>query len=113
LGTNHVPSPEEFTYIRERLIPLHVERSLGLETEVKTATATLAALLREQRIQSELLEAHKALLTPMRRLIPDVLLEIFYHCHDQHLEAPMRLARVCHTWREIVLSTPTLWNVAM
>ena len=113
LATNYTPSPEECDSIRKYHIPLHVERCLALDAQVLHAQTALAALQSEQRRQYDLLHAHKALLTPMRRLIPDLLLEIFRHCHDQFVEAPMRLSGVCRKWRELVLSTPTLWTLVL
>ncbi|KAF8519542.1 hypothetical protein JB92DRAFT_2898077, partial [Gautieria morchelliformis] len=111
LGTNHVPSPEECDLIRQSLIPFHIERYAALDAEINRIQPTLAALQREQRAHRELIDAHKALLTPMRRMVPDVLLEIFRHCQSDLLDSPMRLMSVCRSWRELVLSTPTLWKL--
>lgn len=113
LATNYIPSPEEVDLIRNYLIPIHYEKCLALDAQVQRARTELAALETEQQAQHDLLHAHKALLASMRRLIPDLLLEIFHHCHNQFVEAPMCLGRVCRKWRELVHSTPTLWTLVL
>jgi hypothetical protein len=60
---------------------------------------------------------HLALLTPARRLIPEVLSEIFIQCLPSfdHLSTqtpqgtPMYLGQICSGWRAVALSTPKLW----
>ncbi|KAJ7753818.1 hypothetical protein B0H16DRAFT_1544045 [Mycena metata] len=61
-------------------------------------------------------QAHMALLTPVRRLPRDIIQEIFIAClpEDRNcvmsaLEAPVLLGQVCSSWRTISLSTPRLW----
>ncbi|KIM41451.1 hypothetical protein M413DRAFT_445447 [Hebeloma cylindrosporum] len=57
-----------------------------------------------------------AILSPARRLLPDILREIFYHCVVQPYpilsatEAPMVLTRVCSLWRSVALSSPRIWT---
>ncbi|KAJ7597760.1 hypothetical protein C8J56DRAFT_920886 [Mycena floridula] len=58
-----------------------------------------------------------SILSPIRRLPPEMLQEIFMHCLPgssttsvTSREAPLLLGRVCKTWREISISTPTLWS---
>ncbi|TDL15445.1 hypothetical protein BD410DRAFT_699948, partial [Rickenella mellea] len=68
------------------------------------------------------------LLTPARRLLPELVGEIFTHTiHSEsseplwgrdcgsHLVFPLpqihlKLGRVCRRWRQIALSTPSLWS---
>jgi len=113
LDTNYVPSAEEESLVRHILIPRHTDRLLDLDSRVLEARHTLRILEREQQKQKELLHAHEALLTPMRRLIPEILLEIFYYCHARNHEMAIRLASVCRRWRDLVFSTPTLWNTIL
>ncbi|KAF8214956.1 hypothetical protein K438DRAFT_1435500, partial [Mycena galopus ATCC 62051] len=64
----------------------------------------------------EPIDAHRALLSPIRRVPKDILLEIFFSClsskHnapiDPH-EAPFVLGHFCRHWRSIACSTPMLW----
>ncbi|KAH6911028.1 hypothetical protein BKA70DRAFT_1269247 [Coprinopsis sp. MPI-PUGE-AT-0042] len=61
---------------------------------------------------------HRALISPIRHMPPDVLRNIFSHCvpHSapekvmQASEAPLLLAQICRHWRDLVISTPTLWS---
>ncbi|KAJ6489026.1 hypothetical protein C8R45DRAFT_826827, partial [Mycena sanguinolenta] len=60
-------------------------------------------------------DAHKALISPVRRLPPEVLQIIFIACLPPHrncaiaaTEAPIRLGRVCSAWRSISIYTPQL-----
>ncbi|KIJ51450.1 hypothetical protein M422DRAFT_158155, partial [Sphaerobolus stellatus SS14] len=111
LNTNYIPSPEEEYLIRKTIISQHTQRLQELDVRVEEAKKVLRELEREQRKEMELLQAHRALLSPMRRLIPDLLLEIFRHCHALNNEIPMRLASVCRQWRDFIKSTPTFWTV--
>ncbi|KAG7086395.1 hypothetical protein E1B28_002350 [Marasmius oreades] len=94
---------------------------------------SLESALRQLRGQQEELriyaQDHKAILSPARRLFPELWSEIFLWCLPEHLEhhlarrsagdnitdvsaldAPLLLTRVCSTWREIALSAPKLWS---
>lgn len=56
-------------------------------------------------------------LSPCQQIPLEIWEEIFVQClpDDEFIaisahSAPMLLARVCHPWRVLVLSTPRLWN---
>ncbi|KAJ7742570.1 hypothetical protein B0H16DRAFT_1563008 [Mycena metata] len=90
LGTNYCPSDEEV---------------LKLNAFLSTALCLPTV------------EAHRALLSPARRLPLDVLQEIFVACMPSHRncvmsaqETPVLLGRICSSWRDISLSTPRLWS---
>ncbi|KAJ7803486.1 hypothetical protein B0H14DRAFT_1637275 [Mycena olivaceomarginata] len=62
-------------------------------------------------------EAHKALISPLRQLPLDIIEEIFMACLPTHrncvmsaAEAPVLLGRICSSWRAISLTTPRLWS---
>ncbi|KIK55599.1 hypothetical protein GYMLUDRAFT_205520, partial [Collybiopsis luxurians FD-317 M1] len=51
-----------------------------------------------------------ALLSPVRRLPEDVLVEIFSIYIDNCISCPtMRLSQICSFWRKIILRRPRLW----
>lgn len=61
--------------------------------------------------------AHRALISPARRIPPEVLGEVFYHCLSKtpyitprDVESPMVLTQVCRYWRAVAMSTPLLWS---
>ena len=72
-----------------------------------------------QAIKSQLLktiEAHRALLSPVRYLPSEILQEIFLHYADDLgpnvtiATIPWRLGHISHRWRKIALSLPSLWD---
>ncbi|KAG7443791.1 uncharacterized protein BT62DRAFT_995822 [Guyanagaster necrorhizus] len=73
-----------------------------------------------QRLQEECdhtvtdLSDNKSLLSPIRRVPPDVLLHIFNLAADDSeiclTSPPFILRSICYTWRVLVLSSPSLWS---
>ncbi len=63
----------------------------------------------------------KSISAPIRRLPRDILLEIFSLCRPGPDDMPRLAARdypwtlghICHWWRDIVHSSPTLWSVVV
>ena len=71
---------------------------------------------RRQSIQ-EIINDYNIILSPARRLPPDVLREIFFHCLPTHRnpfmkssESPLLLTQICSSWRAIALSSPRIWS---
>ncbi|PFH46949.1 hypothetical protein AMATHDRAFT_125205, partial [Amanita thiersii Skay4041] len=53
--------------------------------------------------------------SPIQRLSPEILAEIFAHClnklHSNNIRhCPLLLCRVCSSWRALALHTPRLWS---
>lgn len=108
LHTNYCPSASEILDIKD-LLTEPLARLSTLDAEIKRSSDQRSAL-------SEEIEAHRALISPFRRLPLDVMEEIFTHCLPTHhnavmsvKEAPLLLGRVCSAWRSVTLSTPQLW----
>lgn len=64
---------------------------------------------------TQFIEAHKAILSPFRRLPTELIVEIFLHYrmkphHLKHNSVPWTLSHICHRWRIIALNMPTLWS---
>jgi len=81
----------------------------------------LDTLLKEQKARrQEILDTvnhHNIILSPLRRLPPDVLHEIFWHCLPTHRnsimassEAPLLLTQICSSWRSIAFASPRIWS---
>ncbi|KAJ7086330.1 hypothetical protein B0H15DRAFT_740640, partial [Mycena belliarum] len=108
LHTNYVPSETEAEAIKAHLIP-HASEASRLQALIEDLCA------RRQR-ELDYIAAHKALVSPARRLPQDVLQEIFLACIPtarnavmSAQEAPILLCRICSAWRTIALSIPALW----
>lgn len=115
LNSNYVPSDDEVAAIKELLVEPD-QKLQDITGEIEEVKAQLDKLLKEREDLNEQLKAHKALLSPARRLPPDVVQKIFLHClpTDRNpvmssKEAPVLLGRICSQWRDIALATPKLW----
>lgn len=88
-----------------------------LENEISRLQHRHKALSFEQRELNTFLEGPRSLLSPARRLLPEILQDIFYHClptsHNAVMsidEALLVLGRVCNRWQQVAYSTPRLWT---
>ena len=116
LHTNYTPTDSEILQIKQFLTePL--KRLSSLDAEIDRVQSILNELHRERCALSDEIEAHRALISPIRQLPLDVLGEIFVHCLPEgrnavmsSQEAPILLGHICSAWRSIALSTPWLWS---
>lgn len=114
--TNDPPTPQEIAAIRKALTAT-LDKVHALENEIVGLQKRYSSLRRESRELTAFIEDHKRLLSPARRLLPEILQEIFCHClpvaHNAILDArspPLLLGQVCSQWRQIAYSTPRLWT---
>jgi len=70
---------------------------------------------KREQVQKSI-DSYDVILSPARRIPPDILREVFYRCLTacrnptlSATEAPMLLTRVCSLWRSVALSTPQIW----
>ncbi|KAJ7937449.1 hypothetical protein B0H13DRAFT_2418564, partial [Mycena leptocephala] len=108
LGTNYCPTDEEVLEIQDLL----VQPTLRL----KRLDDEIADLQKARESLGTYVAAHRALISPVRRLPLDIVQEIFIAClpADRNCvmsasESPVLLGRICSSWRAISLSTPRLW----
>ncbi|KAK7033297.1 hypothetical protein R3P38DRAFT_790814 [Favolaschia claudopus] len=90
------------------------------DADIEGARSVLKGLLTEREQTHDALEAHRALLSPIRRIPPEVLGEIFIHClARQSMEPfvqasgdqfPLLLTQISSNWRNVALATPALWT---
>ncbi|KAF7330802.1 hypothetical protein MVEN_02419400 [Mycena venus] len=116
LRTNYCPSDEEIPQIKDLLTEPCI-RLKHLDDEITAMRQALDNLIGERDTLIEFVEAHKALMSPIRRLPFDIIEGIFAACLPTHRicvmsaqEAPVILGRICSSWRNISLSTPRLWS---
>ncbi|KAJ6472785.1 hypothetical protein DFH09DRAFT_1380341, partial [Mycena vulgaris] len=116
LGTNYCPQDREIFGIKTLLVD-PVRRLQRLDDEIADLRKALEKLAAERDSLDAYVDAHRALISPARRLPLDIIREIFIACIPTHRncvmsasEAPLLLGRVCGSWRTISLSTPRLWS---
>ncbi|KAJ7677611.1 hypothetical protein B0H17DRAFT_944665, partial [Mycena rosella] len=115
LATNYWPEDVEILDIKALLVE-PAQRLKCLDDEITDLQAALDSLREERGRIEAYVDAHKALISPARRLPFDIIQEIFLACIPAHRncamsssEAPVLLGRICSSWRTISLSTPRLW----
>jgi hypothetical protein len=98
---------------------MHLAR---LDAKIADLQFQLQALEAERRTTSISLEKNVAILSPLRRMPPEVLCEIFlwslpsFNSAVNRVsldanESPWVLAQISHLWRAIAVSTPRLWSL--
>lgn len=117
LMTNDPPQPSE-----EVLVQTEVARGQQqletLDREISTLQATLYSLQGRRGRVKKFVDDHIRILSPLRRacLPPEIITEIFHYFADaDHVTCNVsqgiwNLARVCRYWRNIAISSPSLWN---
>ncbi|KAF7296214.1 hypothetical protein HMN09_01090100 [Mycena chlorophos] len=115
LHTNTVPSDSECDEIRALLRPQR-PRIAQLAEDVARIQAILDEAVRARDELQAAIEAHEALISPMRRVPDDILSVIFLHTlpttRNTALildEGPLLLMQVCRYWRALTLAIPHLW----
>lgn len=109
LGTNFIPSESDVQLINAYLVePLSKITQLDLE---------ISRLQAERDEIYARIQPHQALLSPIRRLPLDIMEKIFLSCLPTQrnpamstLEAPLKLGRICSSWRSFAYSCPRLWS---
>ncbi|KAJ6559950.1 hypothetical protein B0H19DRAFT_1027685 [Mycena capillaripes] len=115
LHTNTVPSDSECQSIRDLLA--RPQKDLNdLTEELERLDALRKEISQKRRNLQRFIDAHHALLSPVRRLPEDVVRAIFMAClgSDRNpaisgQEAPLLWCQICRSWRTIALATPRLW----
>ncbi|KAJ6498739.1 hypothetical protein C8R45DRAFT_979681 [Mycena sanguinolenta] len=116
LGTNYCPPDAELPQIEALLVEPRLKLQ-SLDEEIAVLRQALDQLAEERDNLSTYVEAHQALLSPVRRLPIDIIGAIFMACLPTHRncamsaqEAPVLLGRICSSWRAISLEMPQLWS---
>jgi hypothetical protein len=110
LSSNHIPDEEERKLIREAIVEAEARISQIVENGEARGF--------EQRTLSTLEDfvcTHRALLSSIRYLPPELLQEVFllypetsrYHRWNK---PPFVLGQICRSWRKAAISLPALWD---
>ncbi|KAJ7879474.1 hypothetical protein B0H14DRAFT_3858352 [Mycena olivaceomarginata] len=109
-------SPDKELHEIKALLVEPCQKLKRLDDEIAVMRQALEKLAEERDTLLTYVEAHKALISPLRQLPLDIIEEIFMACLPTHrncvmsaAEAPVLLGRICSSWRAISLTTPRLW----
>ncbi|KAH9485846.1 hypothetical protein JR316_0002761 [Psilocybe cubensis] len=115
LTSNDEPSEEQVHEVRRLLMDPKQEAEY-LDAEIQKARSLLQELEEKRTKAGGTIRRYEAILSPIRRVPPDVLRVVFLYCLVTHRnpaisikEAPLLLTHVCSSWRTLALNTPALW----
>lgn len=80
-----------------------------LDQDISRLEDAIAELRRKRDERHSFLMAHKALVSPIRRVPPEIITEVFLHSAEGNFKSPVVLASICSRWRSIALFSPRLW----
>ncbi|KAJ7609117.1 hypothetical protein FB45DRAFT_1067140 [Roridomyces roridus] len=117
--SNDAPGSAELAFIRSVVSDTGARLDF-LDSEISRLRDRLEQLQAERAQLSEYHSQNVSILSPLRRMPPEVLVQIFLRTlppfDDSNGDAsdargsPWTLAQVSGRWREIALSTPSLWS---
>ncbi|THV05876.1 hypothetical protein K435DRAFT_594210, partial [Dendrothele bispora CBS 962.96] len=123
LRSRYTPTDSESTTISQLI--KECEADLGrFQKEIDMLRSTTAKLERDKHTLGLYLQDLRCISSPIRKLPPEVLIEIFRHVCCSAIDKgrgndlrsrrirnvpTLALASVCSAWREIVISTASLW----
>jgi hypothetical protein len=115
LTSNNPPSDVEETLVRNTIQSMRGEiTALKLEIDSYSSHPRSVATLEDRKATTiRNITAHESIISPWRRLPPELLQVIFLQTHrDPQTTStlPWSLSQVCQSWRTIVHDTPVLWN---
>lgn len=116
LKSNHAPTTTERQHAKA-IVSEKKEHLILLENRIDHILSLLEPLLRARDECKQLLSAHVNILSPARRIPPEIWSDIFTRClsEEEHIpidctQPPLLLTQICRKWRSFALSTPQLWT---
>ncbi|KAJ7879211.1 hypothetical protein B0H14DRAFT_2709652 [Mycena olivaceomarginata] len=114
LNTNRPPTDLEILCIQSAIVDKRAQK-MRLVAPIEAVQLLLYELSADCESLCEEIETHKATLSPIRRMPPE-LLSLIFACasqptlHDRRDTAPWAASQVSRRWRAIALSQPSLWT---
>jgi hypothetical protein len=116
LNTNHSPSHMEAGLIRTSISQVQADLA-EIDYELASMQTATAEIQRKRQSLLSFCEGHKHLLSPVRRIAPETLSDIFMWCLMEFWVDAFQscnhtricLSHVCRFWRDVALSTPKMW----
>ena len=116
LQNNDAPSESTILEVTESL-KVALNKLQEIQAEIQRPGKLMETVKMKHQSIQKIIDDHYSILSPARRLSPDVLHEIFFHCLPTHhssvmksLEPPLLLTQICSSWRVIALSSPRMWS---
>lgn len=119
LSSNEILSNIEQQDLRELLSEAETEVE-SLNSDICRLQVAQERLIERRAREIDRIERLRAGFAPHKKLVPEVLSQIFGWCMNGHLNSLARrdryglqawnLSRVCTGWRRIALTEPSLWN---
>ncbi|KAJ7629689.1 hypothetical protein DFH06DRAFT_708373 [Mycena polygramma] len=111
LESNEAPLDREIPIIHDNLLN-EEGRLAALDARIEELLATVAQLTERRDEVAERVRQHRAVLSPIRRLSPELLCEIFAATlsSGEWPRAPWHLGLICRSWRHAALSYSPLWG---
>ncbi|KAJ7140901.1 hypothetical protein C8R44DRAFT_604578, partial [Mycena epipterygia] len=114
---NDAPFGAEIPSIRGLLVSSQ-ERLNLLDSQIDDLQSTLARLIGERTETAEFVRQHTAVLSPFRRVPPELICEILAlalpctrRLHEYVVnQPPWRFGHICRSWRHAALAYPRLWS---
>ncbi|KAF7345145.1 F-box domain-containing protein [Mycena sanguinolenta] len=116
-ATNEPPRDAELPLIRS-IVQKTSARLASLDAEICRLKGRLSELEEERTALSVYLAQNRKILSPLRRMPPEILGEIFSWSQpsDHHPTFSTKnchwvLTYICSAWRAVALSKPSLWSI--
>ncbi|KAK0222572.1 hypothetical protein EDD85DRAFT_260118 [Armillaria nabsnona] len=118
LNTNE-PLPEtEATRLRHTVLKDMSDEMTRLNSEMERVRSLMGEIEKKRELLQTRIKRYTALISPVRRLPPEILAEIFgWVLESNHWplflklnKGPWLLGRICSQWRHVINSTPRLWT---
>ncbi|KAJ6561899.1 hypothetical protein B0H19DRAFT_1142968 [Mycena capillaripes] len=114
LKSNDVPLDSEIPFIRD-IVREGQDQVDELGAQIDNLDAAIARLVQKRDEIAEQVRKHRAVLSPIRHVPPELVCEIlalsvFSDDDDAANSPPWHLGHICQSWRHSVLGNPSLWN---
>ncbi|KAJ7845261.1 hypothetical protein B0H14DRAFT_2775049 [Mycena olivaceomarginata] len=114
LASNDTPLDSEISFICD-VISDGKGLVNALSSQIDNLEAVVARLIRKRDEMAQLVCQHRAILSPVRRVPPELVCDILAlslssNDDDTEIRPPWHLGHICGSWRRAVLGYPALWS---
>ena len=114
LITNEPPGSDEHDQVSAAYKSVNVQLQ-SIDAQMARLQAELTQISGDRDRTQKRADQYRGVLSPLRRLPPEILSKIFLHCCPpfsvpSSVRPPLAFGSVCRTWRIVSTQTPILWN---